>query len=199
MLCICKKEALGFESLNKHVKSKKKMCILWFGIAVPYLSHVRYIFIFFIWTHGEAELKKFMEVLNNFSPNLEFTYESSKKRVAFLDLNVSLENGSVTTDLHTKSTDCHQYLHCSSSHPDHIKNSIIYSQTLRLSNICTYDEDFDKHALNMKSWFLERRYSKQMIDSQMEKVKFGQRLKAGSKQADFGVPFVIITYHPKQR
>ena len=48
--------------------------------------------------HGEAELKKFMEVLNNFSPNLEFTYESSKKRVAFLDLNVSLENGSVTTD-----------------------------------------------------------------------------------------------------
>ena len=54
--------------------------------------------IFFIWTHGEAELKKFMEGLNNFLPNLQFTYESSKKRVAFLDLNVSLENGSVTTD-----------------------------------------------------------------------------------------------------
>ena len=61
--------------------------------------------IFFIWTHGEAELKKFMEGLKNFLPNLKFTYESSKKRVAFLDLNVSLENGSVTTDLHTKSTD----------------------------------------------------------------------------------------------
>ena len=48
----------------------------------------------------------------------------------------------------------------------------------------------------MKSWFLERGYSKQMIDSQMGKVKFGQRLKAGSRQAGFGVPFVI-TYHPK--
>ena len=35
-----------------------------------------------------------------------------------------------------------------------------------------------------------------MIDSQMGKVKFGQRLKAGSKQAGFGIPFVI-TYHPK--
>ena len=34
-----------------------------------------------------------------------------------------------------------------------------------------------------------------MIDSQMGKVKFGQRLKAGNKQAVFGVPFVI-TYHP---
>ena len=65
---------------------------------------------------------------------------------------------------------------------------------MRLSNICTYEEDFDKHALNMKSWFSERGYSKQMIDSQMGKVKFGERLKAGSKQTGFGVSFVI-TYH----
>ena len=36
--------------------------------------------IFFIWTHGEAELKKFMEGLNNFLSNLKFTYESPKKK-----------------------------------------------------------------------------------------------------------------------
>ena len=119
-----------------------------------------------------------------------------KKIVTFLDLNVSLENGSITTDLRTKSTGCHQYLHCSFSHPHHIKNSIIYSRTLRLSNICMYDKDSEKHALNMKSWFLEKGYSKQMIDSQMGKVKCGQRLKPGSKQAGFGVP-LIITYHPR--
>ena len=65
--------------------------------------------IFFIWTHREAEPKTFMEGLNNFLPNFKFTSESSKKRVSFLDLNVNLENGSVTTDLHTTSTDCHQY------------------------------------------------------------------------------------------
>ena len=35
-----------------------------------------------------------------------------------------------------------------------------------------------------------------MIDSQIGKVKFGQRLKAVSKQAGFSVPF-FITYHPK--
>ena len=102
--------------------------------------------IFFIWAHGEAELKKLMKGLNNFLPNFQFTYDSSRKRVAFLDLNVSLKNVSITTDLYTKSTDCHQYLHCSTSHPDHIKNSIIYSQSLRLGNICTYEEDFDNHA-----------------------------------------------------
>ena len=30
-----------------------------------------------------------------------------------------------------------------------------------------------------------------MIDSQIEKVKFGQRLKVRSKQAGVGLPFVI--------
>ena len=56
----------------------------------------------------------FMEELNKLFPNLEFTYESLKKTVAFLDLNISLENGSIATDLHTKSTDCHQGLYCTS-------------------------------------------------------------------------------------
>ena len=35
-----------------------------------------------------------------------------------------------------------------------------------------------------------------MIDSQMGKVTFGQRLQPESKQAGFGAPFVI-TYHPE--
>ena len=35
-----------------------------------------------------------------------------------------------------------------------------------------------------------------MIDSQMGKVKVGQRFIAGSKQAGVGVPFVISN-HPK--
>ena len=71
--------------------------------------------------HREAELRKFMEGVNTFWPNLQFTIKSLKKRVAFLNLDFSLENGPVTTDLHTKSTDCHQYPHFSSSHPNHIK------------------------------------------------------------------------------
>ena len=42
--------------------------------------------IFFIWMHGEAELKKFMEGLNNFLPKFKFTYESSKKKLHFEEL-----------------------------------------------------------------------------------------------------------------
>ena len=97
--------------------------------------------------------------------------------------------------MYPKRTDCHQYLHCSAPHPDHLKNSIIYSQALRLSNILTYERDIQRHALDMKSWFLERGYSKKIIDSQMAKVKFGKKKRRGLK-AVTGLPFVI-TYHPK--
>ena len=31
--------------------------------------------IFYIWTHEEVELEKFMEDLNIFLPNLKYTYE----------------------------------------------------------------------------------------------------------------------------
>ena len=49
----------------------------------------------------------------------------------------------------------------------------------------------------MKSWFLERGYSKEMTDSQMAKVKFGQK-KSQELKLVTGVPFVI-TYNPKLR
>ena len=149
--------------------------------------------IFLMLAHGEAELKRFMEKLNQFLPNLKFIRESSLEKVEFLDLNFSLENGCITIDLYTKSTDCHQYLHCISVQ----KSSVIYSQTLRLSNINTYERDLQRYALDMKSWFLEKGYSKEMIDSQMAKVTFGQK-KSRELISVTGVPFVI-TYHQKRK
>ena len=49
----------------------------------------------------------------------------------------------------------------------------------------------------MKSWFLETGYSKEIIDSQMIKVKFEQK-KSRKLKSGTGVP-VVITYHPKLR
>ena len=65
--------------------------------------------IFFIWTHGEKELEKFMSSFNSFTPNLKFTYGSSKKDISFSDPKVSLSKDKLSADLHIKPTDCHQY------------------------------------------------------------------------------------------
>ena len=84
---------------------------------------LRYIdYMFFIWTHGEEKLTEFLNELNSFHFNLKFTYETSSCTVDFLDLNVSLKNGTLHTDLYIKPMDGHQYLHYQSSHPLHIKN-----------------------------------------------------------------------------
>ena len=54
---------------------------------------------FFIWTHGEKELHKFMEELNNHQPNIKVIYTFSKNCVPFLDLDVQLSGAELTTNL----------------------------------------------------------------------------------------------------
>ena len=112
--------------------------------------------IFFIWTRGKDKLEKFLDDLNSFDNNIKFTHESSKENVTFLDLIVKLSKCRLTTDLHIKDTDRHQYLHFNSSSPDHTKRSIIYSQALRLTKIYTFENDFLRYRDEMKSWFQRR-------------------------------------------
>ena len=73
--------------------------------------------ILFIWTHGEEKLEEFMADFKFFNLNIRFTYESSKKSIACLDLDVALYNGRLENTVHVKATDRHQYLHYSSSQP----------------------------------------------------------------------------------
>ena len=46
----------------------------------------RYIDIFFIWTHGEEKHMFFLDDLNKCQPNINFTYQSNKECINFLDL-----------------------------------------------------------------------------------------------------------------
>ena len=150
--------------------------------------------IFFIWTHGEENLKNFMEDFNNFKPNLKFTFECDRNSINFLDLNVKLNNRELTKSVYIKPTDRHQYLHYKSSHPDHIKRSIVYSQTLRASRLCSFKEDFVDHSEKMKTWFSKRGYPDKIIENEMKKVNFSESRRK-TKSAT-GVPFVV-TYHPR--
>ena len=53
--------------------------------------------------------------------------------------------------VYIKSTDRHQYLDYESSHPDYIKQSIVCSQTLRASRLCSFKQDFGDHSEMMKT------------------------------------------------
>ena len=131
--------------------------------------------IFFIWTNAEESLKRFLEELNDFNQYTKFIYEYSLENVTFLDLKVKLKGGNYVTDLHVKSTDRYKYLHFSSAYPNNTKRSIVFSQTLRISRLCSNESDFKNNNEKMRSWFVKREYPEQLIDPEIKKGKFNVR------------------------
>ena len=87
--------------------------------------------IFMIWQHSREELCSFLDALNSFHETIRFTADISETSVNFLDVKVTKYNEvNITTDLYTKPTDSHLYLHYSSFHPKHqiqikIRNEIL--------------------------------------------------------------------------
>ena len=164
----------------------------------PYIW-LRYIDdIFFIWTYGLEKLESFLSRLNGFHPTLKFTHNHSKKFVNFLDVSVKINEGKIETDLYIKPTDCHQYLHYDSSHPLHVKLSIVYSQGLRVRRICSSDEKIENHFGKLQEWFCKRGYPSNLVQNQLEKSKSKLREElflSNNKKTSCGVP-LILTFSP---
>ena len=125
---------------------------------------------------------------------MKFIYESSEKEIPFLDLKVKLNEGKISTDLYIKSTDSHQYLHFTSSHANHTKRSIVYSQGLQVKRICSEKEDFLKHMREMKLWFLKRGYPENKVDQELGKVDCSESSQRTNKKDKSEC--LVATYHP---
>ena len=67
--------------------------------------------------------------------------------------------------VHYKPTDSHSYLLHSSSHPSHVKNSIPYSQFLRLQRLCNDDTDFSNKSQEMGQFFEKCGYPASVIQT----------------------------------
>ena len=132
-----------------------------------------------------------MRNLNHFNSSLKFTSESIETDISFLDLKVKLCKGQISTDLYVKPTDRHQYLHYTSSHPNHTKRSIVYSQGLRVKRICSEENIASEHLQNMSSWFQKRGYPQHIVETELKKV-YGSSNKNSNESK--GVP-LVVTYH----
>lgn len=83
--------------------------------------------VFAIWSHGEATLNG---DLNATHTTIKFSANWSNDSVSFLDTLVILKDGTLSTDLYTRSTDTHQYLAAGSCHRYHCKSAIPYSRAV---------------------------------------------------------------------
>ena len=130
---------------------------------------------------SREELTQFITAVNSFHPALKYTWEISDDSLSFLDIKVSIEGNGLCTSVYYKPTDSHSYLLYSSSHPSHVKNSIPFSQFLRLRRLCIDDSDFSHKSESLCQFFEKRGYPASIVQ-------------AGHHRAQ-RIPFTL-TFHP---
>ena len=91
-----------------------------------------------------------------------------------LDIKISIDDNDLCTSVYYKPTDSHSYLLYLSSHLSHVKNSIPFSQFLRLRCLCSDDSNFsDSFSINVAILFLSFKRAitvpNKLIDSQHHK------------------------------
>ena len=78
-----------------------------------------------------------VERINSIHSSIKFSGEFSNIEVDFLDVTMYREGNKIFSRLFCKPTDSHSYLEFNSCHPSQNKNSIPYSQFLRIRRNCT--------------------------------------------------------------
>lgn len=153
-------------------------------------------------TCSKDSLLRFIDFMSSFHPALRYTHCISDSSVSFLDINVTIQHGScnIATSVFYKETDSHSYLLYSSSHPQRCRDSIPFSQFLRLRRICSDDLDFECQTERMVGFFLARQYPKHLVQKALERARAiprSQALTTTDRTADNEDRTVaVLTFHP---
>jgi len=147
---------------------------------------------------SREELDHFITSVNSFHPAMKYTWEIFETSIAFLDIEVSINGNGLSTSVHYKPTDSHSYLLHSSSHPSQVKNSIPFSQFLRLRRLCSDDSDFSNKSEEMRHFFKKRGYPDSVVNTAQHHAQQTDRqsaLQTSQKEKNERIPFTL-TYHP---
>ena len=159
---------------------------------------------FLIWQHGLPELELFVTHMNTRKESIKFTMEVSKNHVNFLDTTVRINHSTHTleTDLFCKPTDSHNYLLYNSAHPRKCKDSIPYSQFLRIRRICTNTSDYDRHIITLSQHFLRQGYPLDLLEIAAIKARRLDRNMLLSPKHDSAIDaeqvVLVTTFEPSQ-
>ena len=149
-----------------------------------------------------TDILSFIEFMNNLHPSIKFTHEISSSTVDFLDIKISIISGTIQTSVYYKPTDSHSYLLYSSSHPKRCKDSIPYSQFLRLRRLCSDDADFREQCSILAEFFEHRGYSHDIVrkaSNQVRDISRDHCLQSSRKSSTTERPTMVLSYHPNAR
>ena len=147
----------------------------------------------------EEEQPCFIDHVTNFYSSIKYTYTISSNTVTFLDLQLTIENNHIKSCAHFKPTDSHNYPLFSSSHPPSCKQSIPFSQMLRIKRRCSDNNDVIAISNQVASHFSARQCTKYIIESANENVRSILRediLRPSSKKIFPDHIPLILPFHP---
>ena len=86
----------------------------------------------------EEDCRRLVDFLNTLLPGvIKFTSKFSTEKIEFLDLEISIEEGKLETNLYIKPSNLQLYLDYFSNHPEHCKVGLIYSLALTIIERCS--------------------------------------------------------------
>ena len=132
-------------------------------------------------TMPREQLEAYCEYVNNHNPHIKYTFSISDESIPMLDTKLSIKDNKIVSSIYYKETDGHTYLKYNSEHPSSLKNSIPYSQFLRLRRISNTNQEFKESAKEMADFFSARDYPKQTIQDGLKRALSKTRQEALSK------------------
>ena len=154
---------------------------------------------FIVWVGSLNSLYTMFLYINSLDPDIQFTLDSSYEEMNFLDVRVTVVENTLQTEVFTKPTAGHLYLHPHSSHPLNQIESIPFSQCLRLNRNTSNRERFQETALEFQNHFMDRGYDKELVAGQFSKAGRMDRtllLQSTSKERVRKFP-LVVPYSPK--
>ena len=133
---------------------------------------------------------------------IKFSGEFSDTEVDFLDVTTYRKEDKIFSRLFCKAIDSHSYLEFNSCHPPQTKNSIPYSQFLRIRRNCSEWEDFMQNGLKLSAYFSIRGYPVELVSKaflQINKLITNEILEEKSnciKEETDKKLFLILDFNP---
>lgn len=131
--------------------------------------------IFMIWQDTSDTLGHFLHWLNNNCSRLAFTLSHNKSSISFLDLNIKHTEGKLITSLFRKPTERNTLLRYDSYHPRALRDSLPYSQFLRIRRNCYLKEDYFREAQNLSAKLGARGYPRRLVRNSLKRAWYWPR------------------------
>ena len=107
-------------------------------------SYLRFIDdVFMAWVKSENELKAFINEISKKHHSIKFDFKFCKEKIEFLDTLVYKDH---SNRLQLSIISITNYLYVKSAHPLSLKESIPYSQALRIERVCSTFDESKEHS-----------------------------------------------------